>query len=138
MRSEATIRNLVAKFESCTLLGYEWTHEAHLIVAAVYALESHNPLEEIRTRIQALNSYFGIDQTPSRGYHETLTVAWMRILGHSIRQLPAGASFAERINHAVDANLDKSVISTYYSRELLMSPAARHGFVEPDGQPLPA
>lgn len=136
MRSVADIRELVRKFEDQSLLGYEWSHEAHLIVAAVYAAEKPHCVAAMRAGIQSLNAAFGIEQTATRGYHETLTVAWMTLLHHATHADP-DANFETRINQAVDQYLDRGAIHRHYTRELLMTPEARFGYVEPDVAPLP-
>lgn len=136
MRTESEIRALVAAFENHTLRYEEWTHAAHLTVAAVYANDYDDCIDRIRQGIPSLNAHFGVPQTPEGGYHDTLTIAWMHLIRHHVRSMP-DASFAERIDSAVEKFLDKKAILDHYSRERIMSIEARYGWVEPDLSPLP-
>jgi hypothetical protein len=53
-------------------------------------------------------------------------------------RLPAGVtvSLATLVNRVVDECADREIPYAYYSRERLMSPDARRGWIEPDLAPL--
>ena len=137
-RTELEIRALVAAFEQHTLLYIEWTHSAHLTVAAVYVDKfGEKALAHIRAGIQSLNAHFGVEQTPTGGYHETLTIVWTRLIRHHLDGLPSRMAWEERIGSVVDGFQDKGVSLRHYTRERIMSTDARYGWVEPDLAPLP-
>jgi hypothetical protein len=69
-------------------------------------------------------------------YHETMTRFWIRLVDHSMRVRPA-ASFEELLQ-AFPMLLDKSLPFRHWTRERMMSEAARRDFVEPDLLRLPA
>ncbi len=125
---------VVRGFESCTLQWSAWTHGAHLTIALWYLL--HDDFEEallrVRAGIKRFNRANGVVTTRERGYHETLTVFWLRavraFLDESYREAQSLVSLANELIESADKNLPLE----YYSRELLFSREARLRFVEPD------
>jgi len=72
--------DFIRRFEAGTLTKKEWTHEAHLKMAAWYVF-NYPPIEagvRIRVGIRHLNECLGGKNTESAGYHETLTEFWIR------------------------------------------------------------
>lgn len=88
-------------------------------------------LDEIRIGIQRLNEANGVPQTPTGGYHETITVVWMKLISDWIKVNP-GDSHLVAVNGILDAFGDRDFLFAYYTRESLMSVDARYGWVEPD------
>lgn len=77
---------LSARFTTATLRKEEWTHAAHLSVAAWY-LTHYPPLEagvRLRTGIRQLNLALGGQNTATAGFHETLTEFWIRLVSRWI------------------------------------------------------
>lgn len=129
---------LLRRFEDCTLPREEWTHAAHLTVALWHLLQFDWPEASARVRrgIKRYNAAHGILTTPTGGYHETLTLFWLR----TVRAfLEAERNEARALVHLVNelaATFDKSLPLTHYTRERLFSSEARAGWVEPDLKPL--
>jgi hypothetical protein len=128
----------LATFESAAIPLADFNHRAHLTVAYLY-LRAH-PLEEATRRMKAgirnFNAAHKVESTPTSGYHETLTVAWMRVLASVIAAYGPekdAAAFFEAHPHL----LSKVLLRLYYTRERIMSAEARAGWVEPDLSPLP-
>jgi hypothetical protein len=74
--------SLLAGFEDCTLPESQWTHQAHIRVAYLY-LRSHPfdaALERMRTSLVRYNLARKVPNDPHRGYHETLTIAWLTVV----------------------------------------------------------
>ena len=69
-------------------------------------------------------------------YHETMTRFWIRLVDHTMRVRPV-ASFEELVE-AFPMLLDKSLPFRHWTRERMMSEAARRDFLEPDLLALPA
>jgi hypothetical protein len=132
------IRALVAAFETCEIARGDWTHSAHLATACWYHLMhgAAEALERMRTGIQRFNTCVGVETTPSGGYHETLTRFYVWLVGRELAARRATASVVDRVNAVVAACDDRSIPLGYYSRERLMSPDARYGWVAPDLRPL--
>ncbi len=127
---------LVARFEDCTLPKEDWTHQAHLTVGLWYA--SRMPYEAalvaVRSGIQRLNAAHGLITTPTRGYHETITRFYMRVLSEYVEHLegrPTG-EWEERVVRMLRCCGDRELPLRHYSKERLMSAEARFGWVEPD------
>jgi len=79
---------LLTAFEASAIATELWGHREHLRV--VFLLLRDQPFEQavarMRSGIRALNHRNGVVDTLTSGYHETLTVAWARIVATSIRQ----------------------------------------------------
>lgn len=131
-------RALIAGFESQTVSRAEWTHRAHVRTAYLYLREHSfdDALGRIRSGILALNAANGVANTPTGGYHETITVAFMRIIASTLRHYgPAETSdaFCDAHPHL----MTPFVLRLYYTRALINSPEARAAFIGPDIAPLP-
>jgi len=70
-------------------------------------------------------------------YHETMTVAWARLVAHHVAADPELADFDEFANR-YPALLDKTLLGRHYTPSLLGSDAARMTWVPPDLMPFPA
>jgi len=128
-------------FESTAIDIEAWNHRCHVRMAYLYLVRHGYDagLVRIRDGINALNASHG-DKIPKdqvdRGYHETLTAAWARIIAASIRRWGAGAdfdAFAAEHPHL----LQKRLTRLFYSRERMTTWEAKRAFVEPDLLPLP-
>ena len=127
--------NLLAQaFEERTLPKSEWTHAAHLVVGLYYCY--HNPLGVAKNLmsdgIYWLNDAHGTPNTETSGYHETLTVFWLRTVANYIEKTGRDAGLAALANGLLATLDDPRLPLKYYSRERLFSPEARLNYVEPD------
>ena len=78
--SSNELENIVREFNNCTMPRSNWNHTAHLIVALWY-LTHYSELEainNIRTGIKKYNVAVGTKNTKNSGYHETITMFWMK------------------------------------------------------------
>lgn len=134
--TDAELAELMQAFDSQTLPLLSWTHREHLAVAAVYAKRhGAGAVTWMRAGIQALNAAHGVQNTDTGGYHETLTIAWMELMGQLCRQHPE-ADEQSIANLAIELFADKRALLAFYSREAIMSVEARRGWVPPDLSPL--
>jgi len=121
-------------FEECTLQETDWTHLAHVRMAWLYLTQSDSAkaLEKIRTGILRFNTeVLGRRQE----YHETVTVAFARLISDRIVPGEGWTPFFQRIDDILDRN--SPILETYYSQDLLGSARARENFVDPDLCELP-
>jgi len=128
-------RRFRTDFEAGRLAPARFDHRAHVRLAYVYLAE--NDVETatalMREALLAFLRHHGIDASK---YHETMTRAWVLAVRHFMekaRPAPSADAF-------IDANaalLDSRIMLTHYSTELLFSPEARGGFVEPDLDAIP-
>lgn len=132
---EAVIRG----FETGTLPRAQWTHRAHLLVACWYLVCRPEPeaTERIRQGIKQYNASQGILTTPTGGYHETMTIFWIRLLRRFLATATLDCSLVSLMNEMLSLYDKKSLPFEYYTRERLMSPEARATWIEPDVKPLP-
>lgn len=138
--SAPPVPRLVAQFEDGTLPKERWTHRAHLTVGLWYAsrLPYEAALIAVREGILRLNAAQGVPTTPSRGYHETITRFYMRVLCDYVtweEAHPAG-EWEERVRRLLERYGDRELPLRHYSKERLMSQEARFGWVDPDLRPL--
>ncbi len=123
-----------------TLPREEWTHEAHLAATAyLILLRPEIDLDaKLRHLISSYNESVGGTNSDSEGYHETITRAYL----HGVRWF-LGMTDTERPIHLVVNELLASPVGArdwplrFWSKERLMSRAARLAYVEPDLEPLP-
>lgn len=133
--SIAEIESVVHGFQWCTLPRERWTHAAHLTVALWYQLRFPGVGAErlIREGIKRYNEATGIATTPTGGYHETMTLFWIRLVREYLADVRAEKlSMVKLFNGLIERCGRRELPFEYYSRERLMSPEARSGWVEPD------
>ena len=122
----------LAAFEARTL--EEFHHRDHIKVAYLYLRQC--PLDQaiakVRTGLQALAKAWDapVDDL-ERGYHETMTQAWVRLVDLTMSR----CGVAESADAFCDQHPDlmkKTHLELFYSRERLMTWDAKRQFVEPD------
>jgi hypothetical protein len=115
----------------------EWTHELHLRTAFLHL--ARYELDEAHLRMRAgiirLNERHGLEETPQRGYFETMTRAWLHLVGAARRR--TGAASSLELLEKCPELLDRALPLRHYSKRVLMSARARAIFVEADLEPLP-
>ena len=118
----------VRAFESCELSPDLFHHRDHIRLARIYVeLDgAAKATERFRTHLRKFAEHIGKGDK----YHETITVAWMRLVVHA-------TAAGELENLELEKLMDKRYIERFYSPELLATEAARTGFVEPDRAGLP-
>ena len=127
--------SLVAAFESTELDATAFTHVEHVRVAWYYlrTLSLDEAIDRCRDGIRR----FAATQGAADKYHETVTVAFMLLINERLeaaRFLP----WPEFASANADLFARPSVLSRYYSEELLRSDRARQTFVSPDLDRLPS
>lgn len=106
---------LLRTFEDCTLPFEEWRHRAH---------------------IKRYNAATNTPETLERGYYETMTVAWLRLVDFTLREYGPTAS-ADEFLEAQEHLLNKKALRFFYSNDQIVSWRAKAEFVEPDLVPFP-
>ena len=122
-------------FEACETAPADFDHAAHVLLAYIYLCD--HPVDVATQRMKkALLTFLAHVGVGEARYHETITRAWILAVGHFMTRTPGCASASEFIA-ANPQLLDSRIMLTHYSAEVLYSPTARHGFVEPDIEPIP-
>jgi hypothetical protein len=134
--SDDEIKSLIERFENCTVTEKEFGHPEHLTVGLWYALD--NDFETatgiVRRGIFKVNEAHAVPNTDTSGYHETLTVFWMRTVWNFLEKHKGEKTLATLANELINACGDSRLPLKFYSRELLFSAEARRSFIEPDLQ----
>lgn len=110
-----------------------FSHRDHvrLVYARARRTNGREATDFARRGLRELAERHGMPQK----YHETLTVAWSRLIAARAEAFE-GDDF-EAFMEAHPELGRTSLIEEYYSRELVYSAEARAAFVAPDREPLP-
>ena len=122
------------RFLGRTLPKSEWTHEAHLSTCAWLILERPDvaPERDLPDLIRGYNESVGGVNDATQGYHETITQIFIRAVRGQIATTE-GQALHERVNALLlSPRGQRDWPLRFYSKELLFSPEARLGWVEPD------
>jgi hypothetical protein len=138
--SDASVERVGEGLVSRTLPRAEWTHEAHL-AATTYLLLRRPDIDvdrELPDLIRRYNESVGGVNSDSEGYHETIT----RVFLHGVRLFLGEADLSEPLHELVNQLLlspmgRRDWPLRFYSRDRLVSVAARRAFVSPDVAALP-
>jgi hypothetical protein len=125
----------VAAFEEGTLSRSQWHHRTHLAVAFWYLSHLEEPEARLRIcqGIRHYNNCQGIPNTPESGYHETLTLFWIRVVKRFLDVPRPGQPRVELFNRLIERYGNrKDLWRDHYSFDLLKSAEARRTWVEPD------
>ena len=136
--SDADIERIGLGVLTRTLPKPEWTHAAHF-AAAFWLLRrpDRDAMRDMPGLIRAYNEATGVANTPTSGYHETITLASLRA---------ARAWLSARPDKPLHICLEEMLASdygrsdwllAYWSKPLLFSVEARRRWVEPNLRPLP-
>lgn len=133
-KTDDEIRALVSAFEACSFHPSEFRHYQHLTVALWYVW--HLSLDEASVKmtkgIRRLAETYG-----KMGYHETITLFWLRIVANFVAEHRRKTSLTAIANALIDSCNDKDLIGQFYSAELLATDKAKAEWVEPDLKALP-
>ena len=135
---EPAIDAFIAAFEDSTLPKARGTHAAHILTGACYVhrLGEAQAIARMRARIRAYNLAVGGQNTPTSGYHETVTILWIKLLSQFRKQHPdlTRAHFATLCVEHFQAERD--ILHRYYDYDVVASPEARRTWHPPTLQPL--
>jgi hypothetical protein len=128
-----TDEEFVRAFESCELPNERFHHRDHVRLTFLYLRRGN--CAEATAKLAAGIRRYANHLGASAKYHETLTVAWTRLVDKAMQETPELESFDEFVARHV-ALLDKNSIGLYYSPGRLAEAEARTRWVEPDLRPL--
>jgi hypothetical protein len=136
---ESGIDLFIAAFEDGTLPKSRWTHAAHVLTGSCYvhAFGEQVALDRMRAKVSAYNVAVGGQNTPTSGYHETVTVLWIKILTAFRREHPALARAPFAVLAVEKFASQKDILSRYYDFDIVASPDARRTWQPPTLLPLP-
>jgi hypothetical protein len=126
------------QFESAAWPLAEWHHKQHIKVAYLYL--RRYPFDTAIARmcagVKKYNAAHNVPEGLDRGYHETMTQAWMRLVYFTLCEY-GPAENAEAFYEMNPQLQQKKALRFFYTRETFMSPKAKAEFVPPDLIPFP-
>jgi hypothetical protein len=125
-----TDEEFLSRFERRALDSF--SHTDHLRLAFIHA--RRGGVEAAVAGARRIRG-FAADAGAAGKYHETLTVAWARIIAHLVAGSPE-APFAAFVSAHPELR-DRGLLLRHYSEPRLSSEEARARFLEPDLLPLP-
>jgi hypothetical protein len=136
--TEPEIDAFLLAFETGTLPKERWTHAAHILTGGCYVhgYGEAAAIARMRARVSAYNLAVGGQNTATSGYHETVTVFWIKLLATRPAASISRSDFAHRaVRELVDR---RDIYADYYDFDILKSEAARRTWIEPTLRPLGA
>lgn len=128
-------REFKSQFETCELPPAEFNHRGHLRLACIYLVENNDDTayQLMRDSLIRFITHNGVDISK---FQETITRVWTLAVRHFMEN-DTGAYSANVFIDNKPKMLNKEIMMTHYSAELLFSDEAREHFVTPDGDPIP-
>jgi hypothetical protein len=127
---EATVQG----FELCSLSKADFIHRNHLTVALWYL--KYNSFDDAAALMRAgLLRFIEHHDVPREKYNETITMFWLKAVQAFIekrRLVTHEPDLVSLTNELLPYYQNQAMVFEYYSRELVSSPAAKSGWVEPD------
>jgi len=132
-KDDEEIIDLVRRFEACEINPADFRHYQHLTVALWYIKEFPYDIasDKLRAGIKKLAAAYG-----KTGYHETITLFWLMVVREFVAASSPREPICETASRLVASCTGKNLIHEHYSEELLATTEAKHGWVEPDLNPL--
>ena len=130
--TEPDIDAFLAAFESGTLDKARWTHAAHILTGACYvhSLGEAAAIARMRDRVSAFNVAVGGKNTETSGYHETITVFWIKLLATHHTPGESRSDFAHRAVRDLAPN--RNLYADFYDFDLVASTEARRSWIAPN------
>jgi len=122
-------------FESCRFDATKFHHREHVRLAYILLTLSDfdQALSRLKKGLLAFLSYNDVDDSK---YHETMTYAWLLAVKHFMH-ISKPASDSEDFLKENDVLLNKDIMFTHYSRDVMNSDVARKSVVKPDLDLIP-
>lgn len=123
------------QFETGIIQPADFSHRAHIRLAYIYLCEydPETTHKKIRTDIQ---NFLGHHRMNASHYHETLTRSWILAVSYFMSTSSSTTSAADFITNN-PILLDKEIMLTHYSKEILFSEKARTVFIKPNLKDIP-
>jgi hypothetical protein len=140
LASECALAEFIRRFERGTLPKPLWTHAAHIGIAAWYllALPEAEATVRVRDGIKRYNEAVGTANTEDSGYHETLTLFWLRTISGRLSRPDRPAETLDAIRMVVaEFGQRRDLYRNFYSFDVVKSRQARAKWVPPDAAGKP-
>jgi hypothetical protein len=126
------------QFEDCSWPFDEWHHRQHVKIAYLYLRKYSldQAIARMREHIKRFNAAHRVPEAVDRGYHETLTQAWMRLVHFTLCEYGAAAHADEFFDQHPQL-WQMKVLRFFYSSDRLLSAQAKKEYLPPDIAELP-
>jgi hypothetical protein len=126
--------NFIAAFEEGSLPKERWTHGAHIFTGACYvhAFGEEAAIDRMRRNVSAYNLAVGGQNTATSGYHETVTILWIKLLAEFRAQhlnLDRVAFTSLAVEHFAP---QRDLLRRHYDYDIVASTEARRVWVAPN------
>lgn len=123
----------------CTLPKADWTHAAHFAAAFwMLATEGERTFKRMPGLIRAYNDTTGVPNTETDGYHETITLASLKVARKALGDAPDDQPLFVTLNAFLASEFGRSDWPlSFWSKDRLFSKTARLTWTAPDLEPLP-
>jgi hypothetical protein len=132
--TELEIDDFLSAFEGRTLDKARFTHMGHLVVGAcaVYRFSEDGAIAYLRAAIPQYNVAVGGRNTETSGYHETVTIFWVKLL-ERIRET-AGPKTREEFVALVLKRFatERDTLAKFYDFDVVNSMEARQMWIAPN------
>jgi hypothetical protein len=134
LKSEEGLEEFSARFEGGTLPKEQFTHAAHVAVCCLHLFneDADTALERLRVLIPKFNESVGGQNTDSAGYHETITVFWVRVLAEFYRTKDWESRLGFVREGIAEFGDRRGLHADYYSFDVVKSKEARRTWIAPD------
>ena len=135
LESEQAFAEFLDQFERGTLPKAIWTHAAHLAVGTWYLVTFPEgaAIDRVRAGIQHYNICVGTVNTEDSGYHETLTLFWLKTIQRFLADSGGMSGTLEKVRCVVaEFGGQRDLFRQYYCFDVLASREARARWVPPD------
>lgn len=116
------------QFETRTLPFAQWTHRAHLKIAYLYLtrLDFDAAAQKVCNGIRAYNAANNVPESPTRGYHQTTTMAWLHIIAAMLAEYGPAATAEEFID--AQPQLTQKILRLFLFPRTLRIPRSQSHF----------
>jgi hypothetical protein len=132
--SEAQLQRFIDAWKAGKLPKCEWTHAAHVGVAAYFAFDhaADATFAMMKAGILHHNTSVGTLNTEESGYHETLTRFWSQEIDDFVRS-GRFASRLEAVREAISRfGAERDRFRQFYTFDVVRDRRARREWVAPD------
>ncbi len=136
-KTRREIETLTDRLLDRSLPRSEWTHAAHLTAGfcLLHRYDLEKVIRDMPKVIRTYNEATGTPNTDDEGYHHTLTLFYLYNIKKYISSLKNEYDFVKACHRLIDGEIgSKHYPFKFYSKKLLFSIEARHGWVESDLQ----
>ncbi len=134
LESESELQRFVEAWKAGRLPKAEWTHAAHVAIAAYFAFDhaADATFAIMKSGILHHNTAVGTPNTEDNGYHETLTRFWAGEIGAFIRSGRCTSRLEVARAAVAEFGGDRDRFRLYYSFDVVRDRRARREWVAPD------